>query len=193
MFKKFLFCWKSFLLQAELCWKQLSSFCCVHTHMHTYVHRADSFLLNLSHPPPPLPTGMQYGYVANSGASSASATTSGPAAAPSSSSSDEDDDEEEDEEAGLLELLPPCYPSLAINSPSVRPNCLRFVVKTSIHFCPHLLLPAFMCCCCYWKPCRSFVFAPGSAVWNPSGDEHLVCSSLWGCAHGWFDPETRLR
>ncbi|KAI3351422.1 hypothetical protein L3Q82_020279, partial [Scortum barcoo] len=45
--------------------------------------------------------GMQYGYVANSGASSASATTSGPAAAPSSSSSDdEDDDEEEDEEAG---------------------------------------------------------------------------------------------
>ncbi|XP_034454974.1 protein transport protein Sec24B isoform X2 [Hippoglossus hippoglossus] len=51
--------------------------------------------------------GMQYGYVANSGASSASATTSGPAAAaaapPSSSSSedeDEDDDDEEDEEAG---------------------------------------------------------------------------------------------
>ncbi|KAM8732735.1 protein transport protein Sec24B isoform 1-T1 [Acanthopagrus schlegelii] len=46
--------------------------------------------------------GMQYGYVANSGASSASATTSGPAAAPSSSSSDDDDDddEEEDEEAG---------------------------------------------------------------------------------------------
>ncbi|XP_039975971.1 protein transport protein Sec24B isoform X2 [Xiphias gladius] len=45
--------------------------------------------------------GMQYGYVANSGASSASATTAGPAAAPSSSSSDEDDDEEEeDEEAG---------------------------------------------------------------------------------------------
>ncbi|XP_029283928.1 protein transport protein Sec24B isoform X2 [Cottoperca gobio] len=47
--------------------------------------------------------GMQYGYVANSGASSASATTSGPAAAPSSSSSEEDDDddeEEEDEEAG---------------------------------------------------------------------------------------------
>ena len=57
-----------------------------------------------------LPTGMQYGYVANSGASSASATTSGPAAAPSSSSSDDDDDdeeEEEDEEAGLLELFPP--------------------------------------------------------------------------------------
>ncbi|XP_060936094.1 protein transport protein Sec24B isoform X2 [Limanda limanda] len=52
--------------------------------------------------------GMQYGYVANSGASSASATTSGPAAAaaaapPSSSSSedeDEEDDDEEDEEAG---------------------------------------------------------------------------------------------
>ncbi|XP_031722794.1 protein transport protein Sec24B [Anarrhichthys ocellatus] len=48
--------------------------------------------------------GMQYGYVANSGASSASATTSGPAAAPSSSSSEDDDDdeeeEEEDEEAG---------------------------------------------------------------------------------------------
>nr|XP_043896735.1 protein transport protein Sec24B isoform X2 [Solea senegalensis] len=48
--------------------------------------------------------GMQYGYVANSGASSAA--TSGPAAsaavAPSSSSSDEDDDDddEEDEEAG---------------------------------------------------------------------------------------------
>lgn len=61
----------------------------------------DSFLLYLSHSP--LPTGMQYGYVANSGASSASATTAGPAAAPSSSSSDEDDDEEEeDEEAGLL-------------------------------------------------------------------------------------------
>lgn len=46
--------------------------------------------------------GMQYGYVANSGASSVSATTSGPAAAaPSSSSSDDDDEEEdEDEEAG---------------------------------------------------------------------------------------------
>ncbi|XP_053284066.1 protein transport protein Sec24B isoform X2 [Pleuronectes platessa] len=58
--------------------------------------------------------GMQYGYVANSGASSASAITSGPAAAaaaaaaaapPSSSSSEdedeeEDDDDEEDEEAG---------------------------------------------------------------------------------------------
>ncbi|XP_033949101.1 protein transport protein Sec24B isoform X3 [Pseudochaenichthys georgianus] len=48
--------------------------------------------------------GVQYGYVANSGASSASATTSGPAAAPSSSSSEDDDDdeeeEEEDEEAG---------------------------------------------------------------------------------------------
>ncbi|XP_056295030.1 protein transport protein Sec24B isoform X2 [Pseudoliparis swirei] len=43
--------------------------------------------------------GMQYGYVANSGASSASAAASGPAAAPSSSSS-EDDDDEEDEEAG---------------------------------------------------------------------------------------------
>ncbi|KAM7418151.1 hypothetical protein PAMA_017682 [Pampus argenteus] len=42
--------------------------------------------------------GMQYGYVANSGASSASATTSGPAAAPSSSSSEDDDDEEEDED-----------------------------------------------------------------------------------------------
>ncbi|KAM7418152.1 hypothetical protein PAMA_017682 [Pampus argenteus] len=41
---------------------------------------------------------MQYGYVANSGASSASATTSGPAAAPSSSSSEDDDDEEEDED-----------------------------------------------------------------------------------------------
>ncbi|XP_076745967.1 protein transport protein Sec24B isoform X1 [Maylandia zebra] len=46
--------------------------------------------------------GMQYGYVANSGASSSSANTSGPAAAaPSSSSSDDDDEEEEeDEEAG---------------------------------------------------------------------------------------------
>ncbi|XP_030001239.1 protein transport protein Sec24B isoform X2 [Sphaeramia orbicularis] len=44
---------------------------------------------------------MQYGYVANSGASSASAATSGPAAAPSSSSSDDDEeDEDEDEEAG---------------------------------------------------------------------------------------------
>ncbi|KAK1903755.1 Protein transport protein Sec24B [Dissostichus eleginoides] len=42
--------------------------------------------------------GVQYGYVANSGASSASATTSGPAAAPSSSSSEDDDDEEEEEE-----------------------------------------------------------------------------------------------
>lgn len=42
--------------------------------------------------------GMQYGYVANSGASSAPATTSGPAAAPSSSSSEDDDDEEEDED-----------------------------------------------------------------------------------------------
>ncbi|XP_053179494.1 protein transport protein Sec24B [Scomber japonicus] len=42
--------------------------------------------------------GMQYGYVANSGASSASAATSGPAAAPSSSSSEDDDDEEEDED-----------------------------------------------------------------------------------------------
>lgn len=52
----------------------------------------------------PLPTGMQYGYVANSGASASSANTSGPAAAaPSSSSSDDDDEEEEeDEEAGLL-------------------------------------------------------------------------------------------
>lgn len=58
---------------------------------------------------PLLPTGMRYGYVANSGASSASADTSGPAAAPSSSSSD-DDDEEEDEEAGLLWLFP-CPPS----------------------------------------------------------------------------------
>ncbi|XP_023249387.1 protein transport protein Sec24B-like isoform X1 [Seriola lalandi dorsalis] len=45
--------------------------------------------------------GMQYGYVANSGASSASAATSGPATAPSSSSSDDDEEEEdEDEEAG---------------------------------------------------------------------------------------------
>lgn len=44
--------------------------------------------------------GLQYGYVANSGASSGSVTASGPAAAPSSSSSDDDDDEEEDEEAG---------------------------------------------------------------------------------------------
>ncbi|KAM4732435.1 LOW QUALITY PROTEIN: protein transport protein Sec24B [Anableps anableps] len=43
--------------------------------------------------------GLQYGYVANSGASSASATTSGAAAAPSSSSTD-DEDEDEDEEAG---------------------------------------------------------------------------------------------
>lgn len=61
------------------------------------------------HPPSPdLPTGMQYGCVANSGASSASAPTSGLAAAPSSSSSD--DDEEEDEEAGLLWLFP-CPPS----------------------------------------------------------------------------------
>ncbi|XP_035982985.1 protein transport protein Sec24B [Fundulus heteroclitus] len=45
--------------------------------------------------------GLQYGYVANSGASSASATTS--AAAPSASSTDDDDEEEEedeDEEAG---------------------------------------------------------------------------------------------
>lgn len=42
--------------------------------------------------------GMQYGYVANSGASSAPAATSGPAAAPSSSSSEDDDDEEEDED-----------------------------------------------------------------------------------------------
>ncbi|KAK5864394.1 hypothetical protein PBY51_015640 [Eleginops maclovinus] len=42
--------------------------------------------------------GVQYGYVANSGASSASATVSGPAAAPSSSSSEDDDDEEEDED-----------------------------------------------------------------------------------------------
>lgn len=47
--------------------------------------------------------GLQYGYVANSGASSASATTSGTAApaAPSSSSTEDDDEEEdEDEEAG---------------------------------------------------------------------------------------------
>ncbi|XP_041845495.1 protein transport protein Sec24B [Melanotaenia boesemani] len=44
--------------------------------------------------------GMQYGYVANSGASSASATTSDPAAAPLSSSSDDDEEEDEDEEAG---------------------------------------------------------------------------------------------
>ncbi|KAM9849631.1 protein transport protein Sec24B [Aulostomus maculatus] len=42
--------------------------------------------------------GVQYGYVANSGASAASATTSGPAAAPSSSSSDDEDEEEEEEE-----------------------------------------------------------------------------------------------
>ncbi|KAG7237145.1 hypothetical protein INR49_032761 [Caranx melampygus] len=43
--------------------------------------------------------GMQYGYVANSGASSASAAASGPAAAaPSSSSSDDDDDDEEEED-----------------------------------------------------------------------------------------------
>ncbi|XP_026186196.1 protein transport protein Sec24B isoform X3 [Mastacembelus armatus] len=42
--------------------------------------------------------GMQYGYVANSGARSASATISGPAAAPSSSSSDDDDDDDEEEE-----------------------------------------------------------------------------------------------
>ncbi|KAM3866754.1 protein transport protein Sec24B [Diretmus argenteus] len=47
--------------------------------------------------------GMQYGYVANSGASSASAATSAPApaTAPSLSSSDDDEeDEDEDEEAG---------------------------------------------------------------------------------------------
>lgn len=68
-------------------------------------------LFSCASPPPSplLPTGMQYGYVANSGASSASAATSGPAAAPSSSSSD-DDEEEEDEEAGLLWLFP-CPPS----------------------------------------------------------------------------------
>lgn len=75
-------------------------FCCQLLHLDSFFC---TFLL-------PLPTGMQYGYVANSGASSASATTSGPAAAPSSSSSDDDDDEdeeEEDEEAGLLELFPP--------------------------------------------------------------------------------------
>lgn len=67
---------------------------------------------------------MQYGYVANSGASAASAATSGPAAAPSSSSSDDDDEEEEeDEEAGLLWLFPCppsrlCYPPRALNSVS---------------------------------------------------------------------------
>uniref|UniRef100_A0A1A8J987 SEC24 family, member B n=1 Tax=Nothobranchius kuhntae TaxID=321403 RepID=A0A1A8J987_NOTKU len=44
--------------------------------------------------------GMQYGYVANSGASSASAATSGPAEPPLSSSSDDDEEEDEDEEAG---------------------------------------------------------------------------------------------
>ncbi|XP_072251259.1 protein transport protein Sec24B [Leuresthes tenuis] len=44
--------------------------------------------------------GLQYGYVANSGANSASAATSGPAAAPLSSSSDDDEEEDEDEEAG---------------------------------------------------------------------------------------------
>ncbi|XP_047210157.1 protein transport protein Sec24B [Girardinichthys multiradiatus] len=42
--------------------------------------------------------GLQYGYVANSGASSASATTSGAAAPPSSSSTDDDEEEEEEEE-----------------------------------------------------------------------------------------------
>lgn len=69
----------------------------------------DSFLMCPSHSP--LPTGMQYGYVTNSGASSASATTSGPAAGPSSSSSDDDEEEEdEDEEAGLLQLFPPHNP-----------------------------------------------------------------------------------
>lgn len=79
------------------------------------LRRVGSFLMCLSTtspplPPPLLPTGMQYGYVANSGASSASAATSGPAAAPSSSSSDDDEEEEEDEEAGLLWLFP-CPPS----------------------------------------------------------------------------------
>lgn len=60
------------------------------------------FLMNVL--PLPLPTGLPYGYVANSGASSASAATSGPAGALSSSGSDDEDDEdeEEDEEAGLL-------------------------------------------------------------------------------------------
>ncbi|XP_027865114.1 protein transport protein Sec24B isoform X1 [Xiphophorus couchianus] len=53
------------------------------------------------HSSPSRHQGLQYGYVANSGASSASATTSGAAAAPSSSSTDDDDEEEdEDEEAG---------------------------------------------------------------------------------------------
>ncbi|CAG04702.1 unnamed protein product [Tetraodon nigroviridis] len=50
------------------------------------------------HSSPARHQGMQYGYVANSGASSASAATSGPAAAPSSSSSDDDEEEEEEEE-----------------------------------------------------------------------------------------------
>lgn len=63
-----------------------------------------SFLMNMSPPLPLPPTGLQYGYVANSGASSASAATSGQAGALSSSGSDDEDDEdeEEDEEAGLL-------------------------------------------------------------------------------------------
>nr|XP_040030264.1 protein transport protein Sec24B isoform X1 [Gasterosteus aculeatus aculeatus] len=58
---------------------------------------------NSVHSSPGHHQGMQYGYVANSGASSASAATSGPAAAPSPSSSEEDEEEEdddEDEEAG---------------------------------------------------------------------------------------------
>ncbi|XP_026213083.1 protein transport protein Sec24B isoform X2 [Anabas testudineus] len=50
------------------------------------------------HSSPSRHKGMQYGYVANSGASSASATTSGPTGAPSSSSSEDDDEEEEDED-----------------------------------------------------------------------------------------------
>lgn len=70
-----------------------SAFCC-------QLLSPDSFLLIL-------PTGLQYGYVANSGASSASVTTSGGAATAAHSSSGTDDDEEEedeDEEAGLLQL-----------------------------------------------------------------------------------------
>ncbi|XP_075904184.1 protein transport protein Sec24A isoform X2 [Nelusetta ayraudi] len=80
--------------------------------------------------------GLQYGYAANSGASSASAPASDPAAAPSSSGSDEDDDdddeEEEDEEAGgdsssstgTASPVPNSYDCLEGGSyPDVMPPC----------------------------------------------------------------------
>lgn len=93
---------------------------------------------NMSSPATPPPTGLQYGYVANSGACAGSAPASHPAAAPSSSGSEDDDDdddeEDEDEEAGLLEVyVTPSQKTLIHTHPFFPPVSLT-LHSSSIFF-----------------------------------------------------------